>query len=95
MADIFQMTFSNAFSWIELSEFRIQFDFEVFSSGSNWQIYSIGSDNGVTLGRWQAIIWTKDGLGWWHINVSLGFNELSAASGQTEGLNSITSVSTP
>ena len=29
--------------------------------------------------RQQAIIWTNDGLAYWHINVSLSFNEFSAS----------------
>ena len=33
-------------------------------------------DNGLALNRWQAIIWTNGGLGWWRIYASLGLNEL-------------------
>ena len=36
---------------------------------------SIGSDNGLALLRWQAIIWFNDGLVYWCIYVSLGLNE--------------------
>ena len=35
---------------------------EVCSYGSNWQHYSIGSDNGLASSRRQAIIWNKQ---WW------------------------------
>ena len=34
---------------------------EVGSQGSTWQYSSIGSDNGLALTRWQAIIWTNNG----------------------------------
>ena len=31
------------------------------SQGSNWQYTSVGSDNGLALTRWQAIIWINIG----------------------------------
>ena len=31
----------------------------------------IGSDNGLSQNRWQAIIWTNDGLVYWRIYVSM------------------------
>ena len=42
--------------------------------GSNWQLHSIGSDNGLELSSRQ----TTDGLVWRciHVYVSLGLNEL-------------------
>ena len=36
----------------------------------------IGSDNGLAPSRWQAIIWTNDGIVYWRIYASLGLNEL-------------------
>ena len=37
---------------------------------------STGLDNGWAPNRQQAIIWTNDDPGDWHIYVSLGLNEL-------------------
>ena len=37
--------------------------------------FSIGSDNCLVPIRRQAIIWYNDGLGFWRIYASLGFNE--------------------
>ena len=39
-------------------------------------IDSNGSGNGMVPIRWQAIIRTNDGLGWWRICASRGLNEL-------------------
>ena len=44
---------------------------------SNWQQASIGLDNDLTPNRWQFIILTGDGLGFWHLFVSLGLDEVS------------------
>ena len=41
------------------------------SHGSNYQQASIGSDNDLALSRRQAIIWSNDGLVYWHMNVLL------------------------
>ena len=38
--------------------------------------FSIGSGNGLAQNKWQAIIWTNDGLFYWHIYASYGLNEL-------------------
>ena len=35
---------------------------EIYSPGSNQQYSIIDSDNGLAPVRWQAIIWTNDGL---------------------------------
>ena len=43
---------------------------------SNWQHGSIGTDNGLALNRWQAIIWSKVGMFYWRIYVSFGLCEL-------------------
>ena len=52
MADISQTTFSNAFSWMKIHEFRYFTEVRYFN---------IGSDNGKAPTRLQAIIWTNDG----------------------------------
>ena len=46
--------------------------------GSNWQCVIIGLDNGLASNRRQAIIWTNDGIVYWHMYVSLGLTELTA-----------------
>ena len=60
MAAIFQMTFSNAFSWMKMYEFPLRFT-EFYSSGFDEQYSSIVSDNGLAPFRRQAIIWNDDG----------------------------------
>ena len=60
MAAISQMALTNAFSWMELLEFRLNFT-EFCSQGSNQQYSNISSDNGLAQTRRQAIIWTNDG----------------------------------
>ena len=60
MDAISQTTFSNAFSWMKIFEFRLNVT-EVCSQGSNLQYSSNGSDNGLAPSRRQAIIWTNDG----------------------------------
>ena len=63
MADIFQTIISNAFSRMKTFEFWKQ-----------W--YCIGSDNGLTPNRRQAIIRTNGELDYWRIYFSLGLNKL-------------------
>ena len=60
MTTIFRMTFSNAFSWMKMFKFWLNFT-EVCSQGSNYEHSSIGSDNGLVLARQQVIIWNNDG----------------------------------
>ena len=56
---------------------------EVFSWGSSWQWFSIGSCNGLVSSRWQAITWTNDeGVGW-YINASPGLSEMIDKDGST------------
>ena len=82
MATIFQTTFSNAFSWMKMMEFRLEFQCNLFQ-GSNWQYASTGSDNGLAPYRRQAIIWTNFGLVYRPIYASLGLNEQSKSSANT------------
>ena len=39
-------------------------------------IDNIGTDSRLSPKRWQAIIWTNDGIVYWRIYASLGLNEL-------------------
>ena len=52
MAASSQMTFSNVFSWMEMYEFHLRFQTNLFL-GFEWT-YSIGSDNGLALTKRQA-----------------------------------------
>ena len=54
MALIFQTTFSNAFSWMNVS---IKISLKIVFKG----IINIGSDHGLAPARRQAIIWTNAG----------------------------------
>ena len=47
--------------------------------GSDWQLTSICSDNGLVPNRRQATMWTNDGLFHRCMYASLGFNELIEA----------------
>ena len=60
MATIFQTTFSNAFSWMKMYEFRLRFHWSLFLR-LQLQYSSIGSDNGLAPSRRQAIIWSNAG----------------------------------
>ena len=62
--------------WRWISNFILHFTGHVIIY-SCWDLSH--QHNGLTLNRWQAIIWTYDGLVYWCIYVSLGLNELSAA----------------
>ena len=76
MAAILQMTYSNAFSQRKLLYFSSNFT-EICSQGSNYQFTSIGSDDGLVPNRRQGIFWTKGGLIYWCMYVSLSLNELT------------------
>ena len=56
-----QTTFSSAFSWMKIFEFRLKFHWSLFLR-VQLTYSSIGSDNGLAPSRGQAIIWTNDGL---------------------------------
>ena len=77
MAAILQTAHSNAFSWMKMFEFTLKFPWSLFLKV---QYSSIGSDDGLVLTRWQAIIWTNDYYItdiYIYIYMSLGFNELN------------------
>ena len=46
-----------------------------FSGLKQW--INIGLDNGLAPSRWQARIWTDDGLAYWLIHASLGLSEIN------------------
>ena len=62
MVVIFQMTFSIVFYWMEMYELRLKFHRRLIL-GVQLKFSGIGSDNGLVSTRWQAIIWSNDGLG--------------------------------
>ena len=75
MAAIFQTTFSNAFSWMTMLEFRLRFDWSLFprvqlSIFQHWFRYWLGADQATShyLNQW----W----LFYRRIYASLGLNEL-------------------
>ena len=70
MAAISQTIFSDSFSWMNSLYFDQNFP-EVFSSGSNWHLPSIGVNNGLAPNRQQAIIWTNDDQIHWRINCGI------------------------
>ena len=59
MADILQMTFSNAFSLMKMFEFLSKFHWSLFLRDLVY-IVNIGLGNGVMSNRHQAITWTND-----------------------------------
>ena len=74
VAAIWRMTPSNAFSSMKMFELWIKFYQSLFL---RVQLVIIGSDNGLAPSRRQAIIWTNDGLIYWHKYASVSLNELS------------------
>ena len=80
MANIFQMTFSNTFSWMNTFELLLRFHWILFLRVELTIFQHCGSDDGLALTRWQAIIWTNDGLIYWRICASLGLSELTLLS---------------
>ena len=50
----------------------------MYSQGFNQYYISIGSGNGLVPNRWQAVIWTNNGLVNWRIYASLGFDDINA-----------------
>ena len=62
MDAISQTTFSNAFSWMKMHEFRLIFHWSLFLRFElTILVQIIGSDNGLAPARRQAIVWTNDG----------------------------------
>ena len=75
MAAIFQTTFSNAFSWIEMYEFRLGFHWSLFLRVQltiihHWfrQWLGAGQATSHCLNQWWLV--------YWRIYASLGLNEL-------------------
>ena len=78
MAAIQQMTVWNAFPWMKIFQFLLNF-IDVHFQESKWQYASISSNNSLALNRLQAIIRTNDGLCCWHIcHVELNINLCSS-----------------
>ena len=76
MAAIFQTTFSNAFSWMKMFEFRLKFHWSLFlwfqlTIFQHWFRYWLGAVQATShyLNQWWLI--------YWRIYASLGLNELS------------------
>ena len=70
LADIFHTTFSNAFCWMKMFEFSIQFDWSLLKGQIDSNKISIDSDIGLVPIRRQTIIWTNDSwLVYWRIYV--------------------------
>ena len=78
IAAIFQTKQCNPFSLIKMSEIRYIYICKIFCwiLFLNWQYAGIGSDNGLTPKRRQAIIWTNGSLVYWRVYVSLGLDDL-------------------
>ena len=60
--------FSNVFSWMKTFELQLRF---------HWSLFPRAQLFPALPTRWQAIVWTNDGLVYWHIYASLGHNELN------------------
>ena len=58
MADIFQMTFSDAFTWLKMYEFRLRLHWNL-TLREQLQYSHICWDNGLAPNRQQAIIWAN------------------------------------
>ena len=77
MADIFQTTFSNAFSWMKMYKFGLRFQWNflprvqltIFRHWFRWWI-GAGQAPSHYLNQWMLV--------YWHIYASLGLNELTS-----------------
>ena len=80
MVAILQTTFSNWFSAVKwlYSDSNVT---DICTHGSNKQETNIGSDNGLVLNRWQAIIWTNYGPVCWRIYAPLCIDDRHIFSG--------------
>ena len=79
MAAMSQTTFSSAFSWMKMFEFRLNINWSLFLRVQLmiFRYSSIDVDNGLTPSRRQAVIWTNDGSLYRRMYASLGLNELN------------------
>ena len=78
MAAIFQTTFSNAFSWMKMFEFRLRFHWSLFpmvwlTIFQHWFRWWLGAGEATShyLNQWWLV--------YWRIYASLGLNELIVA----------------
>ena len=62
---------------MELLRFASNFT-DIWAQLSIWQYASVGSNNDLVSDRQRANIWTKDGLCYWCIYVSLGLSKFLA-----------------
>ena len=76
MADILQVTFSNAFSWMNMCEFRLKFHWSLFLRPELTILHHLfrewpGTDQATShyLNQWWLV--------YWRIYASLGLNELT------------------
>ena len=73
-AAFLQMTSSNAFSWKKMFELPLKFRWSLFSDAQ----LTVSQDSfDLAPKRRQAIIWSNDGLVYWGMHVSLGFNNVN------------------
>ena len=77
MAAIFQMTFSNAFSWMKMYEFWLSFHWSLFPRVQSkifqhwcWYWFGAGQATSHYLNQWWLI--------YWHIYASLNLSELNS-----------------
>ena len=85
MTTILLKTFSNVFFVWKLLYFDWNFT-EISSKSPIHNNAGIGWDNGLAPNRWQAIIWTNDGLVYCCIYESLGLDEIQTQFQQLKGL---------
>ena len=76
MTTILQTIYLNAFAWMEILEFQLNF-IEICSLWLNWQCTIIDSDNGLVPNRRQAIVWSSNGGFYWRIYASFVLSELT------------------
>ena len=72
VAAIFRTTFSNAFSWIKMYEFRVRIHLSLFLSVQLTTRQHWFSGNGLAPNRRQAISWTNANPVHWRIYAALG-----------------------
>ena len=76
MTTMLQATISNAFYWLKTHGFQISFHLNIFpriqlTTNQYWFRLWLGAEQATRH------YWTNDGMFYWRMNASLGFNELS------------------